>query len=1418
VVTAIEDSTASNKTAKGEHELTDFLFSFDDRLPWKKSVGSIKAFEILRGSGETGLSVVVAGSPSEPSKPDLQAMWKARAGQSADPVLLVVEYPTVEGPKISVFGPDRDAVAVSNIEVALAERLAERALESDSPVGLVVELRRRLSSLQGSVGPGFRNEGLFASHVLAQQPQLPNWPTLCSQSNALLPDRGEQLLQGLGYKIEHVPDGVVLRDETNGSRRAAAVLMLEQESFENPLGRFAGSNAVAHGLALARRENVPWLILIGGSVARLFPADPDVGVGRKGQTQTYAEVDLDLLTEATSGYLSLLFSPEALAADGTVAELLDESSKYATGLSDRLRDRIYEDVIPSLSTAVAARSDVWNLPVDEQKDALEESYHQAMVILFRMLFVAYAEDRELLPLGKNEAYTANALNTLARRMLDDPERNFSETSTSLWNDLTQIWQVIDTGDLEGMGVPAYNGGLFTQDKKKNPVGAATYKLRLNNSEIGPVIRGLMIDNTSDGFPGLVDFRSLDVREFGTIYEGLLESGLAIADSDLTVDNTDTFVPAKTGEDVIVEKGSVYFHSRSGSRKATGSYFTKPFAVQHLLNQALEPALDDHLERVKGLLAKRANKSAAEALFDFRVADLSMGSAHFLVAAVDRIEARFSAFIAENPMPEVQNELNLLRATAATQLGQTPDESGIDDGIFLRRQIARRCIYGIDINEIAVELARLAIWIHTFVPGLPLSFLNHGLIHGNSLTGVGTIQEITNSIREAQEREDKNHQADGMFDINQPLEELLARADTHLATLATLTGASINEVQQVQDLYQEVTEALEPLTALCDLITAERTTRKLKLTDPNKFLLIGGTNNNLTNALTADELEQAILKHPQLKKARQVAHQIHAAHLPTAYAEVFRREPSGFDVILGNPPWEKLKVEEHGWWGARFPGLRSMSQQDKNEAIAAYRESRLDLVAEFEDEVAAAKKIAGIITAGPFPGIGATDIDLFAAFCWRFWHETRSKGKIGVVLPRSALSGASAAMWRRQVLESGAFSDITTLVNNRHWAFDIHPQWTIALVIAEKDAAEHQATLRGPFSSMNDYLTGMSAESEAVAEVPASEVFSWSESASIPLIPAQDVDVFTTMKRHPALSADVSEWSFRPVAELHTSKEKRFYDFNLASPEKGATLPVWTGSTFNLWSPGSGEPYAYAQPEEIEQLLQDKRANQIRLKSSAFYGLSEEWAADPKTLPMRSPRIAFRDVCRATDSRTMICALVPGGVALVHVAPYLFRKRGHLANEAYLVGVLSSIPFDWLTRRFVELHMTFDLLNYFPVPRIDPQSGSALNAQGLAMPDGIDLRPVRDRVIEISGRLAAVDDRFAAWAKEVGVPVGSVKTPEEKEALIAELDALVSLLYGLSRGQVEQVFATFHRGWDYKPRLAAVLAQFDKWSVSLGEGK
>ncbi len=197
---------------------------------------------------------------------------------------------------------------------------------------------------------------------------------------------------------------------------------------------------------------------------------------------------------------------------------------------------------------------------------------------------------------------------------------------------------------------------------------------------------------------------------------------------------------------------------------------------------------------------------------------------------------------------------------------------------------------------------------------------------------------------------------------------------------------------------------------------------------------------------------------------------------------------------------------------------------------------------------------------------------------------------------------------------------------------------------------------------------------------------------------------------------------------------------------------------------------------------------------AFAEFDTAWREDPETLPCLRPRIAFRDVTRATDSRTIRAALVPAGVFLVHNSPYFLWRRGDEQDQAYLLGVLSSISLDWYARRFVETHLTFFVLNPFPVPRPVPESA------------------LRDRVIGLAGRLAAPDNRFAGWAERLGVGCGPLE-PDEQEDHIRELDAVVAHLYGLGEDQLVHVFETFHEGWKHEEPLRATLNHYRAWRGS-----
>jgi hypothetical protein len=244
-------------------------------------------------------------------------------------------------------------------------------------------------------------------------------------------------------------------------------------------------------------------------------------------------------------------------------------------------------------------------------------------------------------------------------------------------------------------------------------------------------------------------------------------------------------------------------------------------------------------------------------------------------------------------------------------------------------------------------------------------------------------------------------------------------------------------------------------------------------------------------------------------------------------------------------------------------------------------------------------------------------------------------------------------------------------------------------------------------------------------------------------------------------------------------------------------PVFKGGSFDLWTNDTGERYAWADPEVMTEYVHESRKSAYKYaKGRSAYGeMDKDWVHNKETLSCLSPRIAFRDVSRATDTRTVRTALVPPEVFLTNTAPFLLWPRGDKKDESYLLGVMSSISLDWYARRFVETHLNFHIFKNLPVPR----------------PPRDD--PLRQRVVEISGRLAAVDDRYADWADEVGVEYGPL-SEEEKQDKIYELDAVVAHLYGLSREHIEVIFETFHDGWDYEERLDSVLDYYASWADKL----
>jgi hypothetical protein len=635
----------------------------------------------------------------------------------------------------------------------------------------------------------------------------------------------------------------------------------------------------------------------------------------------------------------------------------------------------------------------------------------------------------------------------------------------------------------------------------------------------------------------------------------------------------------------------------------------------------------------------------------------------------------------------------------------------------------------------------------------MSSLDHNLVCANSLTGIGSIEEALDVLVP-----DRKGLAT-LFD--EPIEKALEAARTTLTDVAMLPEISKEQSRAASKAVQKARKDAEVAKLLFDAAVLRRIGRE--------ELVPGYDIAKISSGAKGEEAQEALA--PLLP-----------AHMPVMFPEVFLRDLGGFDVLIGNPPWEEVVPEELKFWTAQMPGLKAIEPGERVRQVEKMRLARPDLVTQYQRTVTAAASVRLVLVSGPYPGMGTGDPDLYKAFAWRNSQLISTNGRAGLVLPRSALMAKGSSEWRKAIVLGGSLREVTTLINAGNWVFaGVDGRYQIGLVVIGGSGEDFE--LFGPYRSVSELRSGMASG----VKLKHSVIGRWGDGLEIPMFESSTAaHAYAQIQLAPSLEAHPS-FNFSPMSEVSASLDKKRFFF--AEDERPDDAPiVYGGRSFDLWEPDTGKYFGWARPMTIED-LHTKRLRQVRTKSSAFYGLDQAWASDPSTVPWRSARIAYRDISRATDSRTIRAALVPPGVIVNNTAPYLVRRSGSEADEAYMLGVMGSIPFDWAARQTIEMHASPYIVRSFPIPL--PVTGSVTN-----------------RVVELAGRLAATDKRFSEWASAVGVLVGSV-SEEEKPLLEAEIDALVSRLYGLSREHVIHIFETFHRGWDFQPRLTKVLEYFDK---------
>ncbi len=624
-----------------------------------------------------------------------------------------------------------------------------------------------------------------------------------------------------------------------------------------------------------RYSELTWGILTDGRYWRLYHRDTS-------KYNSYYAVDLEYLLEANNVeafmYFYAFFRREAFSS-GWLARVLAGSEDFAQKLTDKLEDEVYE----ALELIAQGFLDYRRNRLKPDATTLRLVYEQSLVLLYRLLFIFYAESREILPLNQNTEYTRQrglaAIKRSVAQMID-LKHPLNRDSGEIYQRLSDLFFFIDSGDPQ-LDLPPYNGRLFSPIEHTFLVDKAVGDTYLVHA-LDKLARVDVVENRRTKRVS-VDYRDLEVRHLGSIYEKLLEYEIDIAAEPLALKNGQ-YIPTSDPASAIKQPGQVYLRTGSNERKVTGSYYTPDYIVRFIVEKTIEPLLTEITTRHADLDEQavwhvRDSESLIRDVLALNILDPATGSGHFVVDA--------TSYIAE----------------WLTALALRPTDLGSEDElIYWKRHVASACIYAVDINPLAVELAKLSMWLTTLAKGKPLSFLDHHLRVGNSLVGA-SIFDISDDLNADQRRKKRQKLAERAAATGQLM--MFSDADfadgvrfavEQMAEIEATIPDTVKDVKRQEQLYADLTNRLSGWKQAADVWAAR--SFGLELTD-DQWKAVKTFSTTQSIPLATQKL---------IDGAKRIADEHRFFHWELAFPEIFfdakgaPKDKSGFDAVIGNPPY------------------------------------------------------------------------------------------------------------------------------------------------------------------------------------------------------------------------------------------------------------------------------------------------------------------------------------------------------------------------------------------------------------------------------------------------------------------------------------------------------------------------------------
>lgn len=1111
--------------------------------------------------------------------------------------------------------------------------------------------------------------------------------------------------------------------------------------------------------------------LTNGRIWRVY--DTDKITAKK----TYIEFDLERLLSLDNAYekaqglalFAFFFGRDTYAQPtnagqvSAIQQAIAASNDFTLGVEENLKAVIYGYAGEDSLFEIMGRS----IQKANSKTSLADVYENSVVLLFRLLFVVYFEDKNRDLLIKHPFYQRYSLSHIFDSLRNQPAEH-DVLHDGIYA-LKQLFEMLDEG-AEDIDIPLFNGGLF--DPARAPL-LLTPKI-FNNATLRTLLEKLLY-KTSRGttlFDTRRDFKNMSVTHLGRIYEGLLEFRFERAsESAVYLEYESSSTKGKSVEayfdnydisnlrkekgfrvwrETPVKKGDVYLKSACNSRKTTASYYTPPSLSQPLVKAAVDHAT-----------------ASGKKFTELKILDNACGSGHFLVEALGYLTDLALAQLEHDTY--LQQLVHDEREKIAEQLQFLHLDYSPEDAQILKRALLKRCIFGVDLNQFAVELARLSLWMDSFIFGTPLSFIEHHIQHGNALMGATVQDFISYNAVEVKQNDLFVDNLGARFDeLRSVMQELDAMRDTTAA-----------EVEQSKRLWKS---SIAPKLNLLSRALSFICTRRAMLAEgDDKACQALEKTFDLVNQL----FDESKTKTTALKQVETYAARYRFFHYEVAFPEAFAREHKGFDIILGNPPWDKTKFSDADFFPQYHSNYRSLKNTDK----AAVQKRLLDTphIAVAYQTSQREMEVADDYYTAAFPlNKGAGDGNLFRLFVERNLSLLAPNGSLNYVLPSALMFEEGSTILRKHIFTHCQVPFFWSFENRNGIFQDVHASYKFALMqivntnpdlpCAGKaiDAAFYVLEpaeldeLTRHVSYPLDTLKALSPHYWALMELR--------DSSDLPILQ-------TCYTAFPALSEN---WlNFR--RELHMTDDKDLFIEHAAA----GLLPLFEGKMIWQFSHMLDTPQYWLDPISFDKRLKSKEihrmAQDLDVPKSEAAKYENEIRYDREFV-----RIGFRAVASDTNERTLIFALLPKncavGNSIYNSVPknYIRDTNGGVVVQVispvrllFALAWFNSLPVDWMVRFMVQINVNQTYLYRLPMPQPSDEEIHSNAEYTLLAKNALLLS------------LVANWNDFADIAPLFSITKNDLpKTVKAQDMLRAQNDKMVAKLYGITDAEFAHLLQSF----------------------------